>query len=89
VIESLKKELSKGLSPHFYFYKTHDDHEVDLIIDRKTHKELIEIKASYSYTKRMISTMERLKEDQDTIALVYQGEDLSFAPVYNFRTFLK
>ncbi len=88
VIESLKKELSQGISPSFYFYKTRDDHEIDLIIDRKTHKELIEIKASYSYSKRMLTTIESLQSGQDTISLVYQGEDLSFAPVYNFKTFL-
>lgn len=88
VIESLKQELSKGVSPQFYFYKTHDDHEIDLIIDRKTYKELIEIKASYSYSKRMLATMEGIQSGADTMALVYQGEDLSFAPVCNFKTFL-
>ena len=80
VIESLKKELSKGMIPLFYFYKTHDNHEIDLIIDRKTHRELIEIKASYSYSKRMIETIEGMKTPVDSIALVYQGETLSFAP---------
>ncbi len=75
VISQIYKNQShrKKHSELFYF-RSQDGMEVDLIIDKKTSHEFIEIKLNSTFNRRWLKPMESLIRPQDKGYLVYTGE---------------
>lgn len=74
-----------------FFYRTSNGEEIDVIIDRKSRREFIEIKTSETFTPRMTKTIEQMLEKNDTGYLVYRGEKRPYLPsiqVINYQDFL-
>lgn len=91
VSEIYKKELHHKTHAELFYYRTSNGEEVDLIIDRKQHKELIEIKAGETFKPRMLTTMESLLEKGDKGFLLYNGKSLPYlAPIEikNYQDYL-
>ncbi len=81
VSEIYKKELHSASNAELYYFRTQDKTEIDLIVDRKSHQELIEIKKSSTFKPSMIRTLRALKKDQDKLYLLYQGPQESYQNV--------
>lgn len=76
ITEILKKEKHADTDAQLYYLRTSNNEEIDLIIDRKTHKELIEIKHSVTFRDKMINNMEKFIEPGDSGYLLYNGKKL-------------
>jgi uncharacterized protein len=73
VSEVLKRELHRKTHAELFYIRTSHGIEVDLIIDRKTHKELIEIKSGETFKPAMVNALELFLEDGDQGYLLYRG----------------
>lgn len=92
VSEILKRELHNKTHAELYFYRTSNGEEIDLIIDRKQHRELIEIKSGETFTPKMTREIEKLLNAQSSGYLLYRGQAvpyLSNVSVMNYKTYLK
>jgi predicted AAA+ superfamily ATPase len=91
VSEIVKKEAHQKTLSDLYYLRTSHGEEVDLIIDRKTHKEFIEIKNSASFTAKMVASMTEFLEKNDRGYLLYRGENFLHPEpigVINYKEYL-
>lgn len=93
IAESLKKEKHNDTKAEFYYYRTSNGVEVDLIIDRRSKKEIIEIKNNSTFRPMFTKGIELLTEFLGNNGiLVYCGKDLQISEkisAINYKTFLK
>lgn len=92
IAEIIKKETHLKSMAEFFYYRSSSGNEIDLIIDRKTKQEFIEIKSSMTFTPKMLKPLERLIEPKTTGYLIYSGENLPFKKnihIINYLDFLK
>ena len=92
VSEILKKELHQKSLAELFYLRTSHGVEVDLIIDRKQKKELIEIKKISTFKIKMADGIKQFLEPQDQGFLLYNGEDYSYKDnikVINYTSYLK
>lgn len=61
-----------------------------MIVDRKTHKELIEIKKSATFKPKMLDAILEFKEKNDKSYLLYQGTAFphAHATIINYQDYL-
>lgn len=78
IAEAYKQELLKPASTQLYYWRTNHGEEVDLIIDRFTEKEIIEIKAGQTFKPSMIKNIEKLLNKSDKGYLLYRGEPFPY-----------
>ncbi|HEU64597.1 MAG: hypothetical protein KR126chlam4_00665 [Candidatus Anoxychlamydiales bacterium] len=78
ISEIYKKELHTLSDTSLYYLRTYNKNEIDLIIDRKTKKDLIEIKKTSTFKSSMIQTLKKSCSKNDTCYLLYQGEKDSY-----------
>ena len=91
VSEVLKREVHNKTHAELYFYRTSNGEEIDLIIDRKQSLELIEIKASETFSPKMIREIEKLRDEASVGYLLYRGKTLRYLPeihVMNYAEYL-
>ncbi len=92
VSEIVKKELHSKSLAEIYYLRTSNGVEVDLIIDRKSKKEFIEIKNSETFIPRMLAAMQEFIENDDNGYLIYRGEDFRYHDpfkILNYKSYLK
>jgi len=92
VSEIYKKELSKNTHTNLYYLRTSNQDEVDLIIDRKSYREFIEIKFSKTFKLRMVQTIEKFLEPDDKGYLLYNGVEFPYKKnieILNYKDYLK
>ena len=85
VSEILKKEKHQQSGAELYYYRTSNGVEVDLIVDRKSIREWIEIKSSKTFHPRMMRGIEKLIPQEDKGYLIYQGENFPYYPPLSVR----
>jgi len=74
ISEIYKKELHSASNAQLYYFRTHDQIEIDVIVERKNQRELIEIKKSSTFKLNMIKVLQKYREEKDKTYLLYQGE---------------
>lgn len=89
ISEIYKKELHSAGNTSLYYLRTHDKQEIDLIIDRKSHKDFIEVKKSATFKPAMIDMLQKIRIEKDRAFLLYQGEkdhykDISILSFYEY-----
>lgn len=89
VAEIYKKELHIASDARLYYFRTYDKTEIDLIIDRKTHHDLIEIKKSSTFKSSMLQPIKSYRSKKDKCFLLYQGksdhyQDTSILPYQEY-----
>ena len=92
VSEILKKEKHQGSHAELYYYRTSNGVEIDLIVDRKQSRDLIEIKHSESFTSRMLTSLFSIEQAHDQCYVLYNGEALTFsktAQALHYSQYLK
>lgn len=90
-------EIKKKYSNHrqmveFYYLRTSAGDEIDLIIDKNSSRELIEIKYSASFKPKMAETLRAFQEENDTCYLLYRGTHFPYIKninVINFNDYLQ
>lgn len=81
IADILKRESHHKTHAELFYLRTSNGDEVDLIIDRKHTKELIEIKNSYSFHPRMLKAVEQFLEKGDQAKLIYRGEPFPYGEI--------
>ena len=81
ISETYKNECHRKSNAQLYYYRTSNGLEVDLIIDRKQYKELIEIKYNSTFKVKMIQALKKLRQENDRCALIYNGKNDHFDDV--------
>ncbi|MCK4869678.1 MAG: ATP-binding protein [Gammaproteobacteria bacterium] len=92
IAEIMKRELHAVSGSELYYYRTSNQEEIDLIIDRKVNKELIEIKFSQTFRPKMAKELEKFLEPGDVGYLLYNGKQQPFADnirVLNYQDYLR
>ncbi|MCH9630160.1 MAG: hypothetical protein S4CHLAM37_01540 [Chlamydiia bacterium] len=92
VAELLKKQIHRKTHKKLYYFRTSAGQEIDLIIDHKQRKDLIEIKTSETFKPSMTSSIEAMLGKNDQGFLLYQGKEvphLDNIQVVNFNQFLQ
>lgn len=74
IADLYKKELHTKSNAELYYYRVHQGIEIDLIIDRKSTKEWIEIKHSSTFNIHWLKSIETLISKQDHGFLLYTGK---------------
>lgn len=85
ISEIYKKELHSLSDNKLFFLRTYDQNEIDLIIDKKNYRELIEIKKTSTFKPSMIKALKSFQSKNDAGYFLYQGEkeqynDISILP---------
>lgn len=91
ISDILKRELHNKSHAELYFYRSSNGEEIDLIIDRKQTRELIEIKSGETFTPRMTKEIEKLSDNNTTGYLLYRGTTMPYLPnvhVWNYQEYL-
>ncbi len=91
VSEILKCEIHTGSHSDLYFYRTNHGVESDIIIDRKTTREYVEIKSTETFKPSMVQHIEQTKKKGETGYLIYRGENLKYATdvkIVDYRKYL-
>lgn len=91
ISDILKRELHNKSHAELYFYRSSNSEEIDLIIDRKQMRELIEIKAGETFTPKMTKEIEKFKDQATTGYLLYRGKTLPYLSsvyVQNYQDYL-
>ncbi|MCX6271973.1 MAG: ATP-binding protein [Bacteroidetes bacterium] len=91
VAEIIKKHFHSGNNSMFYFYRTSNQVEVDLIIESGGCREWVEIKKSSTFKPLMTRPLESLVRPGDKAALLYNGVEFPYKEnvrVINYRQFL-
>jgi len=74
IISEIKKIIEhRKLFYDLYYYRTSNGVQVDLIIDRKSSKDLIEIKTSETFNRKFITSLDVVKSPSDSGFLLYKG----------------
>jgi predicted AAA+ superfamily ATPase len=75
-----------------FYYRTSNGAEIDLIVDRKTRREYIEIKSGETYRSEMGRTIERFKASDEEGIVLYRGRRARSTPgmrVINYKEYLE
>lgn len=93
ISEIFKREVHAKSFAELFYYRTSKGDEVDLIVDRKTTKEIFEIKLNSTFTPRMVGQLNDLlaKEPGSKGYLLYTGETLPYSAnirLFNFSEYL-
>ena len=77
----MKKELHLASLSELYYFRTADHVEIDLIVDRKSSKDYIEIKKSATFHPRMAQGLKKYAEPGCRSIVLYQGEKYTYQEV--------
>ncbi|MCH9633621.1 MAG: hypothetical protein S4CHLAM7_03520 [Chlamydiae bacterium] len=75
ISEIYKRELHLATDAQLYYFRTQDQAEIDLIVDRKNKQEWIEIKKSSSIKPSMLRHLKMYAKEEDSSYLIYQGKE--------------
>lgn len=74
LISEIRKIIEhRKLFRDLYYFRTSSGVEVDLIIDRKSSKDMIEIKTSETFNRKFTYSLEELKSSDDSGFLLFKG----------------
>lgn len=91
ISETVKRNAHEGKIGQFFYYRTSNGVEIDLISEYRGCKELIEIKSNSSYKSQYIKNMNELLPLFDKGRVVYKGENLEVSEkieIQNFKAYL-
>lgn len=90
--ECMKREQHRKTHADLYFFRSSSGTEVDLIIDRRTRTDMIEIKTSETFRPNMIKPMEALLQPKDRGFLLFRGKKtpyLNDLNIINYQSYFE
>lgn len=91
ISEILKRETHHKTHAELFYYRTQHGVEIDLIVDRKTSRDFIEIKSSETFRPKMAEAIEILQDKNDKGYLLYRGKQFPYrdnVEVINYKDYL-
>ncbi|MCD4812151.1 ATP-binding protein [bacterium] len=91
VSEVAKKQYHADTKYNLYYLRTSHGKEIDLIVDKKNKKDLIEIKFSSSFKPKMIHVVEEFRQAEDKGILLYNGTNFPYGEeikIWNYQEYL-
>lgn len=76
VSEILKKIKHTASSAELFYFRTQDQAEIDLIVDKKTSADFIEIKKTKTYTTKMSLALKKFSRENNREIVLYNGETM-------------
>lgn len=92
VAEIMKNHLHRKTDVELFYYRTSSGDEIDLIVDYKKRKDLIEIKHSSTSKTSMFETMKKIITADDNGYLLYNGKEFPYAKnikAINYQDYLQ
>ncbi len=83
VAEIMKKEQHQATGAQLYYMRTSGGVEIDVIIERKNQRELIEVKASSTFRPQMLKHMKSIQVKDDQLYLLYRGDEFAYGKHVN------
>jgi len=87
ITEIIKSSTHNGRNEDYYFLRTQNGEEVDLIVDNKTEKTFIKIKKSSTFKTDYMKAITAFKRDTDKGYVIYSGEDIALSDSTGFRNY--
>ncbi|MCX6233350.1 MAG: ATP-binding protein [Bacteroidetes bacterium] len=78
VAEIIKNLVHSHSSDQMFFYRTSHGEEIDLIIDRISGKQVIEIKKTATFRTQMVRNIEKILGPEDMGFLIYEGNNFPY-----------
>ena len=91
VSEAFKKLVHTRTDAEMFFFRESNGNEIDLIIDRKSSREHIEIKSGHTFRPEMARFLLQRAKDAKRSLVVYRGKEFPLGDgvsVINFKSFL-
>jgi uncharacterized protein len=92
ISEIMKKEIHQDTHAELFYFRSSNGLEIDLIIDRKKSRELIEIKNCETFRPKILATIATIFETNDSGNLLYCGKDLPYSKtikVSNYKNYFE
>lgn len=92
VTEILKKEIHQANNAKLFYLRTNNNVEVDLIIERPTYKEFIEIKKTATFNPNMVKPLMQFMGKNDKGYVLYNGATYPYGDnikIINYKNYLK
>lgn len=89
--EVYKKHLHQSDFAELYYLRTSDKAEIDLIVDFKNHRHLVEIKKSSTFKQNYVSTIKEFLSKDDSGFLLYNGDEYPYGSnieIINYKDYL-
>lgn len=80
IADIYKNQLHHKTHTDLYYFRTHSGLEVDLILDRKSSRDFIEIKLNSTFSTRWLKPMEDIMSTTDKGYLLYPGQAQPYTP---------
>lgn len=87
IAEIKKATINHREKNKLYFLRTNHGKEIDLIIDHKTSRDLIEIKHTATFSPRMIAAITDFINQNDKGFLLYNGDDFPYNSPFNIQNY--
>ena len=77
IAEIMKNRINQGINDGLFFFRDHLGNEIDLIIDKESGPQAIEIKSSEKKDRKLLPGLKYWSKYQPSASglLLYQGED--------------
>jgi predicted AAA+ superfamily ATPase len=92
ISEILKKETHAKTNAELFYLRSSNMLEIDLIIDRKQYKEMLEIKKTATFRPKMLQPIKEFMEANDKGYLLYNGKVYPYTKnikIMNYKEYLK
>lgn len=91
ISEIVKNKYHHQLLQDFFFLRTQDGMEIDLIIQERQSRTLIEIKRNKTFNPKMTRHLKSFREESDKCCLLYDGESLppGEIDILNYQDYLE
>ncbi len=81
VSEIVKKELHTATLSEVFYFRTQDKVEIDLIVDRKSSRDYIEIKKTATFHPKLVQAIKKYADPRENCFLLYTGEVFQYGDV--------
>jgi len=92
VSETFKRIIHTRTDAEMFFFRESNGNEIDLIIDRKSSREHIEIKSGHTFRPEMARLLLQLANEAKRSWVVYRGKEIALGEgvsAINFKSFLE
>jgi len=92
ISELIKKEIHNKSNTAFYYIRTSNGVEVDLVVEKSGKRYFYEIKSSSTFKSNMLKSIESLKTGDEPSALIYKGKEFiynKYTKILNYKTILQ
>ncbi len=87
IAEIAKKEIHRNTHSELFYYRTNHGVEIDLLIDRRSSVEYVEVKSANKFQPDMIRGISTLLKGKEKASVLYQGKSFSYSPNIEVKHF--